>query len=96
MATKVYTRVKIPEELLDYQISWKRRLKNDAIVDSTWAVEAGDTSQIVIDHEGQTESVATVWVSGGLDKKTAKLRNTIVTDLGRTMIQSVAINIRKP
>lgn len=82
---------KDPDEVLDYKINWSKRLNGDAIVSST--LEAEGTPSIVIDETSFDTKSATVWLSGGVDGETVQFLNRIETLGGRTMDQTIYINI---
>lgn len=84
---------KDPNEVLDYQLNWARRLaEGDAIASSTWIVDEGD---VVVDSDDFTDEKTTVWLSGGAVDTRCKLTNRVTTEGGRTMDQSVIIRIRE-
>lgn len=83
---------KDPDEVLDYQIDWSSRLgDSDTISSSSWpTIPAGITK----DSDSKTDTVTTIWLSGGTLDETYELTNRIVTIGGRTMDQSVKIKIK--
>jgi hypothetical protein len=68
---------KDPDEVLDYQIDWSRRLYSDTIVTSTWptTLPAGLTLGVMTN----TLRTTTVWLSGGVNGTTYTLTNRITT-----------------
>ena len=82
---------KDPDEVLDYQILWSRRLDGDTITTSTFFVADGS---VTIDSESNTTAIATVWLSGGTIDETCIITNRITTAGLRTMDQSVKIKIK--
>ncbi len=84
---------KDPDEVLDYQIDWdKKRLKGtDTILTSTWIVPAGITN----DSDSTTDTITTIWLSGGTLNATYELVNRIVTVGGRTYDQTVKLKIKE-
>lgn len=84
---------KDPNEVLDYELSWARRLADgDTIAGSTWLVDVGD---VTVDSDTFTDTKATVWLSGGTVGTRCTLTNRVTTAGGRTMDQSVGIRIRE-
>ena len=73
--------IKDPNAELDYKmdcIAWLG--EKDVIVASLWEV---DSEEIVVDTDSFTETDATVWLSGGLNRKKYLITNSIETDDGR-------------
>jgi hypothetical protein len=81
---------KDPDEVLDYQLDWSKRILDDAIRSSDWTVPEGLTK--VRDFHAETET--TVWLQGGSIDQTYVVLNRIVTIGGRTMDQSVKLKIK--
>lgn len=82
---------KDPDEVLDYQIDWSKRVANtDAIVSSTWIVPTGITK----DSDSFTDFATIIWLSSGTLDEEYTLTNRVTTTEGRTMDQSVDIKIR--
>ena len=83
---------KDPEEVLDYDIKWAKRLDTgDVIESSTWSIAPtglimGDTSYI--------SDATKIWVSGGTEGVTYSCTNQVVTQQGRTMEQTVQLRIK--
>ncbi len=82
---KIPTYSKDPDETLDYIINWATHLGSDTISSSSWVAETG----ITIDSDTNTTTTATVWLSGGTLGQFYLVTNTIVTDGGRTLEQSI-------
>jgi hypothetical protein len=87
---------KDPNEVLDYQINWARRVQSsrtpdDTIESSTWIVPDGITSP----SDTFTDTTTTIWLSGGTVDETYELTNRVVTTEGRTMDESVTIKIKE-
>lgn len=83
---------KDPEEILDYQIKWNKRLAGDVIESSTWDVPAGITAGPPAADFSDTET--TIWLSGGTLDATYDLTNHIVTVAGRQMDQTARLRIK--
>lgn len=87
---------KDPNEVLDYQLKWGKRVQgkltpDDTITASEWIVPTG----IVMDADTFTDITTTIWLSGGTDGVSYTLINRIDTTEGRTMDQSVVIRIKE-
>lgn len=89
---------KDPNEILDYAIVWTRRgLGTDTITSTTATVVRGAIT--VVSHAVQTipnytaGHVTVTWLSGGVRGQTVELLLRAVTTNGRTLDQTVLINI---
>ena len=83
---------KDPDEVLDYTLDWSKRLAGDIILSSMWIV---DSPGLVIDSNSFTSSQTVVWLSAGVVDTSYLLTNHIVTQVARTMEQSVKIKIKQ-
>jgi frataxin-like iron-binding protein CyaY len=81
---------KDPNEVLDYAIDWSQRLAGDIIDTSTFTVPSG----IVINSQSKTNTMTTVWLSGGSEGVTYDILNRIITNGGRTMDQTVELRVK--
>lgn len=81
---------KDPDEVLDYVVDWTARLAADTITTSTWIVPIGITDE----NEEQDNTTTTIWLSGGTIGITYEFVNRVVTAGGRTMDQSVKLQIK--
>jgi hypothetical protein len=81
---------KDPDEILDYQIDWSDRLFSDAIVSSVWTVPPG----LVGGAQSIAGASTVLWLSGGSLGQTYKIHNRVVTSGGRTLDQTVGLQIR--
>lgn len=82
---------KDPDEVLDYAIDWKNRLTGDTIATSSWGVPDGIT-------QGSNTIAGTktiIWLSSGVIGASYAIRNRITTTGGRTMDQTVSLDIRE-
>jgi|TARA_R110002153_G_scaffold1046_2_gene4925 uncharacterized protein (UPF0333 family) len=73
---------KDPEAVLSYQITWTQWLSSgDTIDSSNWTVEtiSGDTDNITITGNTNTDDVTTVTLTGGTSGNIYKVYNTITT-----------------
>jgi hypothetical protein len=83
---------KDPNEVLDYQLRWTKRIPDgDAITSSTWVLPDGITKQ----SDTFTDTTTTIWLTGGEDGETYTLTNRVVTTEGRTMDQSVSLKVKE-
>jgi hypothetical protein len=80
---------KDPDEILDYQLDWSKRLLGDTITACDWSVPIGLTRNASY-FDGQ---ITTVWLGDGALGETYTVTNTIETAAGRTMQQSVKLKI---
>lgn len=80
---------KDPDEDMDFQLDWLERLAGDTIATSTWTVPSGITSH----DESNDDTTATIWLSGGTLGETYSLLNRVITAGGRTMDQTVTVEI---
>lgn len=79
-------------DVVDYDMPWSNWLPSgDTISASTWTADDG----ITIDSNSFTDTIATVWVSGGTDGVLYKLVNQIVTAQGRTKEDSLWILVQE-
>jgi hypothetical protein len=88
MAIKVFE--KDPGEILDYTRNMAGLLGSDTITSSSWSVQSG---LIVVSHSNTT-TTTTVFISGGTDQNRYRIKNTVVTSGGRTLVRSLDIVIR--
>lgn len=83
---------KDPNEFLDYQLDWSRRLDaGDAIVDAAFSLT--DAAGTTIASQSFTPTTTTVWLSGGTAGEEAEILCRIETASGRVMDQSVRLAI---
>lgn len=83
---------KDPDAELDYSVDWSSWLASGEVIStSSWTVEDGLTEA----SGSKTDSVATVWVSGGTVGQVYRLTNQIVTSSGRTDERSVWVLVRE-
>ena len=91
MSTLLSWPAKDPNEILDYQIQWSPRLRTDTISTSTFSLKTANG--VSIDSQSNTTTTSTVWLSGGTAGGTAVINCRIVTAAGRTMDQTVYLEI---
>lgn len=82
---------KDPNEVLDYEIQWSPRLRSDTISTSTFSLTTANG--LAINSQSNTTTTSTVWLSGGTVGGTAVINCRITTAAGRTMDQSVSLEI---
>lgn len=69
---------------LDFSIDWKNRLAGDTIVSSSWRSPSGlPLGTTLLDS---TNTVATVWVSGGAAGQNYIVINTVTTSGSRVFV----------
>ena len=82
---------KDPDEVLDYQIDWSKRLDpGDTILSSIWIVPTGITKN----SDSFADTATLIWLSAGVLDQNYVLTNRVTTVGARTMDQSVEIKIR--
>ncbi len=80
---------KYHEEVLDYGIDWYYSgeppwlILDESIIASQWAITTGD-GQLNVDQTDFTQTGAMIQLSGGTPGMIYMVKNTIVTDKGRT------------
>ena len=79
---------KYASEVKDYAIDWSRRLGTDTIAASSWSIPV----EITQDSSTFTDTVATVWLSGGTAGKYL-LTNEITTAGGRTLKVALYLDV---
>lgn len=82
---------KDPDAVLDYQIDWSDWLGSDTISTSDWTVATGLTG----DSDSNTDTTATIWLSGGTAGATYSVTNEIVTNGGRTDNRSFTVYVEE-
>lgn len=78
---------KDPSDTVDYSISW-HHIGNDTIITSTWEADG-----LTVDSDLVDGLVVTAFVSGGNAGDVARLTNTIVTGMGRTLQRSIYVAV---
>lgn len=85
--------IKDPNDVLDYEVTWASWLpEGDTIDTSTWIVPDG-----IVEDEAKrtnTDTTATIWLSGGTDRSTYPVTNRITTAQGRTADHTIHIVVR--
>lgn len=80
---------KDPQEVVDFRVDWAAKLGSDTLESSSWSATSGVT--VVTSSFG--DQAAIVWVSGGTAGSTYTLTNTVVTADGRTLEQSIYLEV---
>jgi len=81
---------KDPQETLDYRLNWRARIiPGDKIVSSAWSTPEGITQGV----STYTDYTTTLWLSAGTLDSTYVFTNTITTEAGRIMEQSVQVTV---
>jgi hypothetical protein len=81
---------KDPSAVLDYGCDWTDWLAGDTISISAWVIPAGLTEE----DSGKTDTLTTVWLSGGTLGNRYTITNTITTAGGRTDERSLILVIK--
>lgn len=87
-----WTPVKDPDEVKDYSLDWSALLVDDTISTSTWTLASG--AGLTIGSNSNTDTLSTVWLSGGTAGVNYELLNRVVTTGGRTYDQTVKLKVR--
>jgi len=83
--------IKDPDSVLDYAIDWSAWLDTDTITDSDWTATDG----ITVDSNTFTDTVSTVWLSGGTAGDTYTVTCHITTAAGRQDARSIKIKCKE-
>lgn len=75
--------------VLDYSIDYNSWLDGDTISTSAWVADAG----ITIDSDSNSTTATTVTLSGGTERTTYQLKNTITTAAGLTDVRCINIEV---
>ena len=85
-----WTDPKDPDETLDYVVDWVDVLDDgDTIAASAWTVPDGISSTM----QNNTETSATIWISGGELDQNYTLLNQITTAGGRVREQTCTLRV---
>lgn len=83
---------KDPDAVLDYSMTWTLD-GGDSISTATWAIDDPPDADLVIDSQSVVSGVPTVWVSGGTEGSSYRLRCRVVTADGRTDDRTFLIRV---
>ena len=85
-------RIKDPGTVLPFAFDWSDELPTGAVIDtSSW--ESDDPADLVVDSDSETDTVATVVLSGGTAGDEYFVTNTIVTDGAATLKRTLQIKV---
>ena len=79
---------KDPLEELDYSLDWSLVIGTDTITSSTWTVTNGSS---IVQSSSISGKTTIAWIAGGLASIETRVRNTIKTSSGRTLVQTIKI-----
>lgn len=82
---------KDPDETSDFDFNWSPEMNGDSILTSTFVLPDGLTQV----SSSNTDSVVTIFVSGGDCGRLYRVTNRITTTLGRTRDKTIYIRIRE-
>lgn len=82
---------KDPNAVLDYSVDWSRWLDGDSIASSAWTVPIG----LAKVTETNTDTKATVWLSGGSAGQSYPVTNRVTTTGGRTEDRTFTIRVEE-
>jgi hypothetical protein len=85
---------KDPDEVLDYDLSWAKRLAGDEILTSIAEVVDPGPDSVTIESQDFLGTVQKLWLSGGAEGTTSAILVRITTRDGRTMDQTVKIKVK--
>lgn len=91
-ATPIKIFIKAPIALLDYALRWRKWLKGDVILTSTWAISPG--GGVVASGVLLGGDVTVAWLSAGTDGISYLVTNTITTLGGRVDSRTIQISVR--
>ena len=87
MSVKTYS--KDPSAFLDYSMDWSDWLATGEIITvSTWATSSVD---LTLSLDAATDTITTIWASGGVAGKDYTITNTITTDATRVDQRSITL-----
>lgn len=82
---------KDPDELLDFENDWTKRLAGDTITLSTFTVVTGDCT---VDTSENNDPITKVWLAGGTLGETCTILNRIETGGGRIHDWTMSLKIK--
>lgn len=95
MAQKLTWPAKDVNEVLDYSLNWATDvLEVGEVINTVTHSVRGPDAALVIDSEGATTTVSTVWLSGGTGGSSYEIDARITTDGGRTYERSVYLKVK--
>ena len=88
----MWSRIKDPDEYLDYVFDWSSWLQDGETIDSY--VVTPETG-ITVDSKSESEGKVTVWLSGGTPGANYMVGCRITTSVGRIAERSMLIKVRQ-
>jgi hypothetical protein len=79
--------MKDPDAVLDYAVDWEAWLGTDTIASVAWSAPAG----LTLDAQSHTDTIATVWLSGGTAGAQYVVGCAVTTAAGRVDERSLTI-----
>jgi hypothetical protein len=83
---------KTPEETKDYSIDWSADLGADTINTSSWSLSPSDPI-VTQTSVASSNTLTTVWISGGVSGRAYDVTNSIITAGGRTLTKTFRLYI---
>lgn len=84
--------LKDPTAVIDYEHDWSALLtEGETISTSTWSVTP--SGALTVESDSETDTTATVMVSGGTVGQVIRLTNQIVTSAGRTDERTIVVRV---
>jgi len=81
--------LKTPGSVVDFGVDWRQWLApGETITSSTWACEPA----LPLTNPGEAAGVTVVWVGGGVEGATHRLRNSIATSGGRQDSREIVLS----
>jgi hypothetical protein len=92
--------VKDPQDVLDYDLDYANPIdrwlsEGDTLNSATATLDVDDTSGLVIDSVGFTDTMVKLWLSAGTDGETALIHVLVTTAGSRTKEVDVRVRIRE-
>jgi hypothetical protein len=88
----IATITKDPDAKLDYSLDWSDWLvTGDTIATSTWTLPTGITKYA----DTKSDTVATIWLTGGTEGDSYNITNHIITADGREEDRTITINVNE-
>lgn len=82
---------KDPDAVLDYHLDWEDWLAGDTISAAAWTLPSGITK----DSQAETDTVATIWLSGGSPGNRYFVKCHITTAAGREEDRTFRVDVRE-
>ena len=86
--------LKDPVAVLDYGIDWGRQyLDGDLLAESNWTVEPADQDGVTVLAASFDERSSRVKLGGGVAGRVYRVRNHVVTAIGRADSRSLVLRV---